>query len=431
MIPKTKIQIRVDKLSRHLPALTREQKKWADDSVFHHYYFRTLKKNTCLECGHSWEEHHRIPLDKLLTETCPRCGQVLKWLPNKKRTDRAISYFYTASVVKEFQLLRYYHISRFCKVGFREKIYITEVCQHWIRTDGRRVVRAILHNPQSFHIYDYCYSPGMQVRSNKDNYYYKGLAWPRNRFLHEIRRNGFRGGFHGLHPAFFFQQILCNPQAETLLKSRQYKLLEHLGSHWGETIIHELWPSIRICIRNGYIVKDAQTWIDHMRLLKQFNMDLLSPKYVCPDNLESDHQKLIKRRERAERKKEAEQRSKEIEAYNKVFKKKKSRFFGLSFSNGMISVVVLEDVNDYYLEGRDLNHCVFSSRYFEKPDTLVLSAREKDKRIATIEISLKKWEILQCRGKNNQPPPHYEDILNLVNNNIEQIKKKIRVHAAA
>jgi len=72
MKAKTRNQVRVNLLSRKLHALSRETRKWADDNLFKHYYYRTLKKNTCMECGHEWKVMDRIPLDKLLEETCPR-----------------------------------------------------------------------------------------------------------------------------------------------------------------------------------------------------------------------------------------------------------------------------------------------------------------------------------------------------------------------
>ena len=428
MKPKTKIQIRVDKLSRSLRGLTKEQKEWADKNLFYHYYFRTLKSNTCLECGHRWEIKHRIPLDKLLEVECPRCHTTLRFLPNKKRTNKAMTYFYTATVVEDFQLLRYYHINRFCKVGQKRKIRITEVCQHWIRSDGKRVVRAILFNPMSYSIdIQWRIGTGMEVRLGKDSYYLKGKEYPGRKYLKEIRRNGFRGAYHDLHPAFLFPIILSIPQAETLLKARQYKILGQFAYNSDKVL--QYWSSIRICLRNNYMIKEPETWFDQLRLLEYFGLDLLNAKYVCPVDLEADHQRLIRRKQRIENLKEQAERQKEIAAYNRIFKKKKARFFGLELTGENVKVVVLDDVNEYFIEGKELNHCVYQNHYFEKPDTLCLSARKmNNQRLATVEISLKEWKVLQCRGKNNQPPKYYDDIIRLVEDNIDQFRKRIRAH---
>ena len=54
----------------------------------------------------------------------------------------------------------------------------------------------------------------------------------------------------------------------------------------------------------------------------------------------------------------------------------------------------------------------------EKEDTLVLSARMKDapdKPVETVEISLKTGKILQCFGACNRFTEHHEEIKKLVN----------------
>jgi hypothetical protein len=431
MKAKTRNQVRVNLLSRKLHALSRETRKWADDNLFKHYYYRTLKKNTCMECGHEWKVMDRIPLDKLLEETCPRCHSRLEYLPNRKRTTRAISFFYTASVLEEYQVLRYFQAQRFCKVGLREKLVVNEVCQHWIRKDGRREVRALLYNPSGYFMQLSSRNMDMEIRSNKDNYFFEGRQAPGAKFLKEIRRNGYRGKLHGLRAPFFFQLILSSPHAETLLKAKQYKLLNSMGDWYGETRVAENWPSLRICLRNSYMVKDPVMWFDHMRMLKDQGADMLNSRYVCPADLKGEHDKLVRRRQAAEARKEAEQRKREIEKYNKVFRKQKARYFGIEFTDGEINVRVLDDVKDYFIEGKELHHCVFTSSYFNKKDTLILSARKGDERIATVEISLKEWKVLQCRGRNNSVPPYYKDIVRLVTGNIEVFKRRVRMHEAA
>ena len=60
----------------------------------------------------------------------------------------------------------------------------------------------------------------------------------------------------------------------------------------------------------------------------------------------------------------------------------KGRFFGLSFSDGVICVKVIESVKDMILEGRAMHHCV--GRYHTKKDSLILSATINGKRIETV-----------------------------------------------
>lgn len=55
----------------------------------------------------------------------------------------------------------------------------------------------------------------------------------------------------------------------------------------------------------------------------------------------------------------------------------------------------------YYEVGRKMAICVGSAHYFNKSETLVLVAFKGKSQVATIEISLSDYSILQCRGYAN------------------------------
>ena len=68
---------------------------------------------------------------------------------------------------------------------------------------------------------------------------------------------------------------------------------------------------------------------------------------------------------------------------------------------------------------------MFANRYYDRKDSLILSARSnKDHTpVETIEIDLKSFRILQSRGNFNQDSPFHEEILSLVNDNMGEIRK--------
>ena len=76
--------------------------------------------------------------------------------------------------------------------------------------------------------------------------------------------------------------LLTDNEAEMLIKTKQYNLL-YAKSIRG--IPQDVKPSINICNRNAYRVKDASMWIDYIQMLLHFNMDTHNAKYVCPANL--------------------------------------------------------------------------------------------------------------------------------------------------
>jgi len=246
--------------------------------------------------------------------------------------------------------------------------------------------------------------------------------YPKGTVLPEIKRNGFTGNFHNNSPFVFLQRLLTDSKMETLLKSNQHKMLRYyLGR--GETSVDKYWNSIKICIRNGYTIPSASMWVDYVGLLAHFNKDLLSSHYVCPVDLKKSHNTLVKKkREAFERARIAEMREK-TEIAQLEYQKQKGAFFGLAFTDGRITVKVLESVMDFMLEGDRLKHCVFASEYYKRPDSLVLSARIDDQPIETIELSLSKLKILQARGQDNKPTEYHSEIIHLVDRNLHAINE--------
>jgi hypothetical protein len=109
----------------------------------------------------------------------------------------------------------------------------------------------------------------------------------------------------------------------------------------------------------------------------------------------------------------------------KAFEKlKKAMFAGIVFSDGKIKVHVLESVKEYIEEGNAMHHCV--SGYTLKEDYLVFSARIRGKRIETIEVSLKTFEVIQSRGLQNHNTEYHDRIISLVNKNMHLIKERLK-----
>jgi hypothetical protein len=65
---------------------------------------------------------------------------------------------------------------------------------------------------------------------------------------------------------------------------------------------------------------------------------------------------------------------------------------------------------------------VFRCKYYEKPYSLILSARIGEERVETIEVDLTKYTIKQCYGKHDQFTMHHQRILDLVKSQMDTIK---------
>jgi hypothetical protein len=250
---------------------------------------------------------------------------------------------------------------------------------------------------------------------------------PKATFLKEVTRNGFNGNYHGMSPQKLFS-LLMNPKAETLLKANQTQLFEYF--HERETQINRYWNSIKICIRNNYEIKDATIWLDTVRLLDHFDKDLLSTKYVCPEDLHKAHNKLVAKKRAQDELLRAEVLVQKLKDQEKAYAKDKKAFFGICFSNGNITIKVIGSVQDFIDEGRELHHCIYTNKYFAEKDSLILSATIDNKRIETIEFSLKEMRIVQARGLQNKASKFNKEIKSLVKDNLYQIQKITNLKSA-
>src|SRR5205823_8658876 len=100
----------------------------------------------------------------------------------------------------------------------------------------------------------------LEIRSRdtlKEKYnLYPDKVFPKVQCLPVYKRNGFKGRFGALTPYELFGHILTNSRAETLLKANQFALLAaSIGYNHGHQV-SRYWNSVKICLRNNYVVKD-------------------------------------------------------------------------------------------------------------------------------------------------------------------------------
>lgn len=425
MKPKTKIQKEVVALSKRLSPISEAQKKYAFLHSFEHVGRRSAKGIiTCTECGHQWQGNGALT-DTICGCTCPHCGMELKVHTTRKRVFKENEYFSMITTCKGYQVIRFFFTRAYYKVGQPSEYSICEVAQRWIAPNGKFETIARLRGISSIYYDLWQESSSMEIRRNHNVYDINPVCtYPRIKVIPELKRNGFKGEFHNLLPFDLFCELLKNNQAETLMKTEQYNLLSHFIYHSSKSI-STYWNAIRIATRNGYMVSDAGIWCDYIDLLHYFGKDTHSPKYVCPADLNAAHDHLVrKKRERLERERMEEQKRKAME--NELrFQELKSKFFGIAFTDGTIQVRVLESVMDFLEEGTAMHHCVYSSEYYLKPDSLILSACIDGKRIETIEVSLKTMKVLQSRGVCNKSTQYHDRIIELVNKNKRLIRKRM------
>lgn len=421
MKAKNKFQQQIVEASKTLPAITKTQAQWGYDNAIEHIGRRTDKGTiTCTKCGHSWQGTGYL-VDTLTDCICPNCKARLTVKTTKKRVFNGSYYMTVVTAHKGYQVLRTVMIKSVGKVGKPCEYTHSEVMQRWIAPSGKHCTFAKLRQTMGTMYYDsWIFHTDMELRQENDVYnrISTGEIYPRLKLIPEIKRTGFKNSFYGQKPLDMFRTLLTDSRSETLLKTDYTNLLERIMD-MGWKKIENYWQSIRICIRNGYKIEDATLWCDYIDNLRFFGKDLYNAKYVCPTNLHAEHDRYMRKKAKADAQAELEkQLEKEAE-----YREAKAKFFGLVFSDGLISVRVLESVADIVLEGKLMHHCVGS--YHSKTDSLILSACIDGQRIETIEVSLSQLKVIQSRGVCNKNTEHHSRIINLVESNIPLIEERL------
>ena len=437
MKPKTKLQKEVEGLRVKLPELTEVQKFWAVDHCFSRKAFLCKGFAWCSVCGRGYptdvpELSTTVGVDTHIN--CPGCGARLKLEVSRKKKLHEQVYYQVVTTCGGWQVVRSFIASKYIEMGKAPVFSIREAVQNWINSEGHEeiVARPVNYSPSG--CYDnWNFSKPMELRSKwrshdcwnyqTDRYTISG-AWvyPRRNLLPLLKRNGYTGRNNKMAENDHIRLLLTDREAEVLEKNGQFALLAHKAAHGiGEFKMHH---AVKIAIRHGYKVRDASMWLDYLSLLKYFHKDTHNPTLVCQPNLKKEHDRLLRKKERAEAKRREEERIREAARWEEEYRKTKGRFFGICFGNDNIVVTVITSVADMAEEGKAMHHCVYGAGYYKRPDSLILSARDREgKRLETIEVNIKTFKVVQSRAKCNGTSEHHETILKLLDQNMNLIRR--------
>lgn len=424
MKPQTILQKQVIQLSSKLKPITEEQEQWAYTHCLDKYAFRSRKTLFCLECGSSWREEGSLAAS-IIDADCPKCGSHLKL---RESLHRDSAYLSILATHKGMQVERMFYVVKDFKKNQRAQCWLSEVMQHWVDPSGS--ITTLTKNVNGLsHYYDqWIFHSELEVRSNSYKFSLRcDIApfkiHPERRILPLLKRNGFKGYFYDFTPHRLFSTILRKPIAETLLKAGQIPMLQLYAK--SSSNVENYWSSIKICIRNGYVINDPSTWEDYIDLLKHFGKDIHNPKYTCPENLVKAHDILVKKKRYLDNRKKLIELKEQMEIDQQLYSEQKGKFLDLRFCKGNITVKPLATVKEFMEEGSDLNHCLFTNAYHKKAKSLIMSARIDNKPIETIEFSLSDMSVIQARGQNNKASKYHNAILSLIQKNIPQIAARL------
>jgi hypothetical protein len=417
MKPQTKKQLEIIELSKKLKPISTTQSQWAYNKCFDSFAVRSRNTMFCLDCGFSW----KVQKDTKTTKscTCTKCNKKLKMFGYSAPVYSTSSYCAILETKEKHQIVRMFLVSKAMKKLQTPCFSIQEVMQHFIDEQGNVISLSKKTQPMGLYYDSWIGYSDLEIRQKSERQTlreaiipYKIL--PKGTVLPIIKRNGFNGMFFDFSPHKWFSILLSNPKAETLLKAKQYEVLNHFETKK----INKYWNALKTVIRSNYTITDASMYFDYLNLVNYFQLDASSPKYACPVNLIKAHDKLMNKKNEIFERNQLKKRIETIESAEEDFEKQKSAFFGLAFQNKNITVKVIDSVQGFYEEANFHKHCLFSNSYYEKKNSLILSASMDNQPLETVEVSLKKFQIIQARGKNNLPTQYHNDIVEVVNQNM-------------
>lgn len=383
MKPRNKIQREVVALSATLRPITDKQKEWG---IVHSY---TAKERT--------------------------------------QNKRIYRYFVISSRVKDWQVCRFFQVRK-----VKQNYSVIEPVRLWFNADGYMEVEAMSRFCFSGVIDQWTLYSELSLKqapaAHRD--YTQTLPISASKVtsaLPVLKRNGLKGSFHNMQPRDVIEWLLKNNIFETLWKCKQFSLLRAFAYDYNIDYSDvSKMAAVKIVLRHNYHIKDGRMWIDMVNMLKRAHKDFRNPKFVCPISLKAGHDKamdLCNRYEEKQRKIKERKELLEDQKAVKAYEVARKCFMGMVISDGKVVIQVLATVKDVEQEGKAMHHCVFTNKYYKRLDSLLLTAKVNDERVETIEVDLKRYQLVQSRGVCNQNSKYHNEIISLVNKSMNIIKK--------
>lgn len=413
--------------------ITERQKAWAIEHIYPtQWLWRTVRRRKVYYCSECGKSVYDPALQK--SKVCPHCGRRFKDEPQevKSRAEER-AYFCLMTTAEGLQALRFFQVTRRVWNDRPAEYGVWEVSRQLFDDNGNRwcFARSVCGMTPYYDQWRWG-TPISYVGTHPENRSYRAanrnslytVATLIEHTTPRLHRNGIRKSLSfTAYPCDAVKRILSEPYMEQLLKMKQLDLLS-FAIKQERNYDDETMAIVRVCHRHGYIVKDASIWIDYIRVLQDMGADTHNAHYVCPADLHKAHDKWM--RKQAE-KREAE-RIKKMQAEKQDYIKRMGALLTLSLSGTDLNVRPLQTVEEFYIEGKAMHHCVGSAaNYWSKPNCLILSAKDDaGKRLATIEYNTQRHEIVQCRAACNAVPERDKEIRQLITDHRKDIEALLR-----
>ena len=389
-------------------------------------------RTRCLVCGNDFQMNR---LHK--TVVCPHCKSKLKVTDDKKQKYEDMEYYtHFESIKDDIQTVRIFQVFIYQHTIRKPTYNFMEVARFWFSERGFAI------ESRKLKPFELCY---FDVFRSDEPIALSSLKWNIDRIIELIKQRNqpinmsdvcksirmrlpdtsliSKIGWRKLFPDIFI------PGVETLLKMGMKG--EILYEELGAAFIKKNWPSIKIALRHGFAFDDPSLWMDTIELMKKFKMDIRNPQLIATPRFREIHDNLDKRikrteaeRRRLEEIQKQEERIRQAKQWENEYVRMKEKYFNLSFYGKEHDILIqpLKSVEEFVVHGQKQHICVATMEYYKKKDSLILSATHDDLILATIEVSLKDYKIIQCRGRHNKVPEYNDYIQEIIMRNMNKIR---------
>ena len=429
----------IERLSASLPSITKAQ-EWEAQQVGGVAWIGA-KRGWCDVCAQEFD--HDLWNSRKKYTVCPCCGTrvKVKKSPNKRKESTKY-YWHIITTAEDWQVVRTFLVTREAvrverfgtEILNPSDVYInaTEVFQRFLKKGEKSMVMGLAVRGMHYYSDQWKWDSKWQIRQYKPVYSVWGWMSKNQQLLPMLKQRGLKKINAECSPYDQIESVFYDEKAEILLKNKADKLFAAFISRNGSKVYGH-WQTIRVALRHNYKPSDVTMWLDLLDLLRANGKDVHNPHYICPEDLKKAHdvQHAIRERvlekERIEREKaKARQLADKLSEDGKTnleYVQRMGAFLGVTLKLGNVTLQPLQSVREFFEEGSELCHCVFTNNYYKHDHCLIIGARVEGKRTETIEIDTKSWKIVQCRGKHNQPSKHHDRILALMNRNMYKFKQ--------
>lgn len=395
--------------------------------IIRSYYCRKI--HYCSECG----SHVTTSLKQ-----CPCCGAKFKEEPQEEYNWVA-SYHCILQRVENLQVLRFVLVKRYTKFNKQASFYVDECMRHIYNEQGERYI--FHRNVQGLSPYydAWCWgTPIVLKQEDKGRGWYCKAAQRQNLDVHRYRikslteqwkhkpiKDLLRGDSYKL-------RVMATPWGEFMFKCYR-SMFDYCVDHW-RTLSKDEFAALKIAHRHHYEIKDISMWLDHISQVAYLHLDCHNPFYVCPKDLRAAHQVMTERFKREQARRAAELKAKALERKLKrmakedeAYQKRWGNVLDIFLSGKNLSIRPLQSITEFAEEGSAMHHCVFANEYYNRPHTLILTAKDdKGGRLATIEYDCTEMKIMQCRAACNDVPERDAEIRELITSHKEDFKRLLK-----